>query len=73
MVIVVAVDLQQDVTGLAFELGRQVQELGVQQELSPTELARRAGVTQPAVVRFDAGGAVPTLPLLVPGRSLEPS
>ncbi len=49
---------------LAFELGRRVRELRVRQGLSQTELARRAGMTQPAVARFEAGGTVPTLPVL---------
>lgn len=53
-----------DAARLAFELGRQVRELRVQQGLSQTELARRAGMTQPAVARFEAGGTVPTLPVL---------
>lgn len=53
-----------DTARLAFELGRRVRELRVQQELSQTELARRAGMTQPAVARFEAGGTVPTLPVL---------
>lgn len=49
---------------LAFELGRRVRELRVQQGMSQTELARRAGMTQPAVARFEAGGTVPTLSVL---------
>ena len=49
---------------LAFELGRRVRELRVRQGLSQTELARRASMTQPAVARFEAGGTVPTLPVL---------
>lgn len=49
---------------LAFELGGRVRELRVQQGLSQTELAQRAGMTQPAVARFEAGGTVPTLPVL---------
>lgn len=53
-----------DAARLAYELGRQVRELRVQQGLSQTELARRAGMTQPAVARFEAGGTVPTLPVL---------
>jgi ribosome-binding protein aMBF1 (putative translation factor) len=53
-----------DAARLAYELGWQVRELRVQQGLSQTELARRAGMTQPAVARFEAGGTVPTLPVL---------
>jgi ribosome-binding protein aMBF1 (putative translation factor) len=53
-----------DAARLAFELGRRVRELRVEQGLSQTELARRAGMTQPAVARFEAGGTVPTLPVL---------
>jgi transcriptional regulator with XRE-family HTH domain len=40
-----------------------VRELRVQQELSKTELARHADMTQPATAWFEAGGAVPTLPV----------
>lgn len=50
--------------GWASNSGRRVRELRVQQGLSQTELARRAGMTQPAVARFEAGGTVPTFPLL---------
>ncbi len=53
-----------DAARLAYELGQRVRELRVQQGLSQTELARRAGMTQPAVARFEAGGTVPTLPVL---------
>lgn len=53
-----------DAARLAFELGWRVRELRVQQGLSQTELARRADMTQPAVARFEAGGTVPTLPVL---------
>jgi len=53
-----------DAARLAFELGRQVRELRIQQGLSVTELARRADMTQPAVARFEAGGTMPTLPVL---------
>ncbi|MGH3774740.1 MAG: helix-turn-helix domain-containing protein [Pseudonocardiaceae bacterium] len=53
-----------DTARLAFELGRRVRELRVEQGLSQTELGRRAGMTQPAVARFEAGGTVPTLPVL---------
>jgi ribosome-binding protein aMBF1 (putative translation factor) len=53
-----------DAARLAFELGRRVRELRIKQGLSQSELARRAGMTQPAVARFEAGGTVPTLPVL---------
>jgi ribosome-binding protein aMBF1 (putative translation factor) len=53
-----------DAARMAYELGQRVRELRVQQGLSQTELARRAGMTQPAVARFEAGGTVPTLPVL---------
>jgi len=55
---------------LAFELGRRVRALRVEQELSQTELAKRAGMTQPAVARFEAGGTVPTPVLERLARSL---
>ncbi len=53
-----------DAARLAYELGRRVRDLRVEQALSQAELARRAGMTQPAVARFEAGGTVPTLPVL---------
>jgi transcriptional regulator with XRE-family HTH domain len=49
---------------LAFELGRTVRELRQQRGWSQTELAQAAGMTQSAVARFEAGGTVPTLPVL---------
>jgi ribosome-binding protein aMBF1 (putative translation factor) len=49
---------------LAFELGRSVRALRQQHGWSQSELARAAGMTQSAVARFEAGGAVPTLPVL---------
>jgi len=53
-----------DVTRLAYQLGRRVRELREQLGLSQTTLAKRASMTQPAVARFEAGGTVPTLPVL---------
>ncbi|MGH3979827.1 MAG: helix-turn-helix domain-containing protein [Pseudonocardiaceae bacterium] len=53
-----------DAARLAYQLGRRVRELREQQGLSQTELAKRAAMTQPAVARFEAGGTVPTLPVL---------
>ncbi|GGM83383.1 hypothetical protein GCM10012275_62510 [Longimycelium tulufanense] len=49
---------------LAFELGVQVRELREQRGWSQAELGRRAGMTQSAVARFEAGGTVPTLDVL---------
>jgi ribosome-binding protein aMBF1 (putative translation factor) len=53
-----------DVAGLAFDLGRAVRELREQRGWSQAQLARAAGMTQSAVARFEAGGTVPTLPVL---------
>ena len=49
---------------LAFEFGRSVRQLRERQGWSQSELAREAGMTQSAVARFEAGGTVPTLPVL---------
>lgn len=53
-----------DAARLAFELGAAVRELRVAQGWSQAELATAAGMTQSSVARFEAGGTVPTLPLL---------
>jgi transcriptional regulator with XRE-family HTH domain len=47
-----------------FLIGQAVQERRLALGLSQTELAARAGMTQPALSRLEAGGVVPTLPLL---------
>jgi len=49
---------------LAFELGAGVRELRLARGWSQAELASAARMTQSAVARFEAGGTVPTLPLL---------
>jgi HTH-type transcriptional regulator / antitoxin HipB len=49
---------------IAFELGTEVRALREQRGWSQTELASRAGMTQSAMARFEAGGTVPTLPVL---------
>ncbi len=52
---------------LAYELGRTVRQLREQREQrdwNQTALADSAGMTQSAVARFEAGGTVPSLPVL---------
>ena len=49
---------------LAFTLGAEVRALREQRGWTQTELAERAGMTQSAMARFEAGGTVPTLPVL---------
>lgn len=53
-----------EATRLAFELGRAVRELREERGWSQRQLADAAAMTQSAVARFEAGGTVPTLPVL---------
>lgn len=53
-----------EATRLAFELGRAVRELRERRGWSQSQLAQASGMTQSAVARFEAGGTVPTLPVL---------
>lgn len=53
-----------DAARLAFELGAAVRELRERHGWSQTRLAWAAGMTQSAVAWFEAGGPVPTLPVL---------
>jgi HTH-type transcriptional regulator / antitoxin HipB len=48
----------------AYLLGRAVRERRLALGLSQVELASRAGMTQPALSRLEAGGVIPTIPLL---------
>jgi ribosome-binding protein aMBF1 (putative translation factor) len=48
----------------SFLIGQAVRERRLALGLSQAELARRAHMTQPALSRLEAGGVVPTIPLL---------
>lgn len=48
----------------AFLIGQAVRDRRLALGLSQVELAARAGMTQPALSRLEAGGVVPTIPLL---------
>ncbi|MGI5198028.1 helix-turn-helix domain-containing protein [Streptomyces sp. CA-288835] len=50
--------------GYAFALGQAVHDRRTELGLSQTELARRAGMTQPQISNIEGGDSVPTLPLL---------
>jgi ribosome-binding protein aMBF1 (putative translation factor) len=49
---------------LAGDLGQAVYDRRKELGLSQTQLAERAGMTQPQISRIEGGGTVPTLPLL---------
>ncbi|MBX6169556.1 MAG: helix-turn-helix transcriptional regulator [Thermobispora bispora] len=49
---------------LAYELGKAVRTMRETRGWSQSDLARAAGMTQSAVARFEAGGTVPTLPVI---------
>lgn len=53
-----------DAARIRYELGREVRERRVALGMTQDQLARAAGLKQPAVARFEAGGTMPTLPLL---------
>lgn len=58
------VERRREEISLAFDLGQAVYNRRVALGLSQTELARRAGMTQPQVSKLELGGTVPTVPLL---------
>ncbi|MFC6010023.1 helix-turn-helix domain-containing protein [Nocardia lasii] len=49
---------------IAFELGRTIRGMREQRGWSQAVLADAASMTQSAVARFEAGGTVPSLPVL---------
>jgi len=49
---------------IRFELGEAVRLRREELGLTQAELAGRAGLKQPAVARFEAGGTMPTIPML---------
>ncbi|MGN6795139.1 MAG: helix-turn-helix domain-containing protein [Streptosporangiaceae bacterium] len=51
-------------TRLRFELAEAVRARREELGWSQRQLAERAGMTQPGIARFEAGGTTPTLPLL---------
>jgi ribosome-binding protein aMBF1 (putative translation factor) len=53
-----------DAARLAYELGRTVREMREARGWTQTRLAEESGMTQPGVARFEAGGTVPTIPVL---------
>jgi HTH-type transcriptional regulator/antitoxin HipB len=48
----------------AIAIGKAVRERRLALGLSQAELAKRAGMTQPALSRLEAGATVPTIPVL---------
>jgi HTH-type transcriptional regulator / antitoxin HipB len=51
-------------TRLRFELAEAARTRREELGWSQRQLAERAGMTQPGVARFDAGGTMPTIPVL---------
>lgn len=49
---------------LAHDLGQAVHDRRAELGISQTELAKRAGMTQPQISKLELGGTMPTLPLL---------
>ncbi|WGP10205.1 helix-turn-helix domain-containing protein [Streptomyces sp. SH5] len=58
------VERRREEISLAFDLGQAVYDRRTSLGISQTELARRAGMTQPQVSKLELGGTVPTVPLL---------
>ncbi len=55
-------------TRLRFELAEVVRARREELGWSQRQLAERAGMSQPGIARFEAGGTTPTLPMLTASR-----
>jgi ribosome-binding protein aMBF1 (putative translation factor) len=53
-----------DAARLRYELAEAIRSRREVLGWSQRQLAERAGMTQPGIARFEAGGTIPTLPLL---------
>ncbi len=53
-----------DAARIRFELGQAVRTRREELALTQAQLAERAGLQQPAIARFEAGGTMPTIPML---------
>jgi transcriptional regulator with XRE-family HTH domain len=53
-----------EATRLAHELGKSVRNLRERKGWTQADLAGLSGMTQSTIARFEAGGTVPTLPVL---------
>ncbi|WP_067697725.1 helix-turn-helix domain-containing protein [Nocardia jejuensis] len=53
-----------DAARIRFELGTAVRQRREELGLTQSDLAVRAGLKQPAVARFEAGGTMPSIPML---------
>jgi HTH-type transcriptional regulator/antitoxin HipB len=53
-----------EAAGLRFELGAKIRQRREELGLTQQQLAEAAGLRQPAVARFEAGGTMPTILML---------
>ncbi len=53
-----------EATRIQFELGEAVRQRREELRLTQAQLGELAGLKQPAVARFEAGGTMPTIPML---------